>query len=317
MKKELIRNILAIVAIIPMVALWGETGETHYLFPELGALAVGLIVVNKRTWKVGYAQNLILVLSGVIGTLVEMYLGQCGWFLTVPVTFLATGLIMAASRSFMPPALAAALLPVITETGSWAYVASLTALVLFTTILQKTSEATGLRNAQTPAIEPCGSQLSGEVIIKWVILAIIIMPLVALAEVTDRRFVMAPPVIVTLVEFSNSRSGFRHRPWQVLLMLMLGAGCGSSMMILSPGSGLWLSVAFALTLCVFAIFRKYYAPAAAACLLAGLVPDWELTFFPIEMGVGGAYAIVCSSVFYIINCSRSRSTDDAKSGKED
>lgn len=190
MKKELIRNILAIVAIIPMVALWGETGETHYLFPELGALAVGLIVVNKRTWKVGYAQNLILVLSGVIGTLVEMYLGQWGWFLTVPVTFLATGLIMTASRSFMPPALAAALLPVITEMGSWAYVTSLTALVLFTTILQKTSEATGLRNAQTPAIEPCGSQLSGEIIIKWVILAIIIMPLVALAEVTDRRFVI-------------------------------------------------------------------------------------------------------------------------------
>ncbi len=314
--KELIRNILAIVAIIPMAALWGTTGETHYLFPELGALAVGLLVINKRAWKIGYAQNLILVLSGALGTLVEIYLGQWGWALTVPVTFLITGLLMTICRTFMPPALAAALLPVITETGSWVYVASLTALVLFTTILQKISEATGIRNVQTPAIDASGSRLSVCVIAKWVILTVIIMPLVALAIVTDHRFIMAPPVIVTLVEFSNSRSGFRHRPWQVLLMLMLGASCGSSMMILSQGSGFWLSIAFALTLCVFAIFRKYYAPAAAACLLAGLVPNSELTFYPIEIGLGGAYAIVCSSVFYIINCRWIGGRGDKKSGKE-
>ncbi len=315
--KELIRNAVAIVAIVPMMILWGRTGETHYLFPELGALAVGLIVMNKRTWKIGYTQNLILVLSGAVGTLVEMYLGTCGWALTVPVAFLTTGLLMTACRSIMPPALAAALLPVITETCSWTYVASLTVFVLFTTILQKAAEATGIRETKTPATALSEGKLNGDIILKWLILAVIVMPLVVLAEVTGHRFLMAPPIIVTLVEFSNSRSGFRHRPWQVLLMLMLGSCCGSALMILSPVSGWWLSVAFAITLLVFAIFRKYYAPAAAACLLAGLVPDWELITYPIEIGLGGAYAIVCSSVFYIINCRRSHSAEDKEGGKEE
>ena len=51
-RKKQIRTLLALLFILFMVGAAEWTGEKEILFPEMVALTIGLLLVDKRVWNV-------------------------------------------------------------------------------------------------------------------------------------------------------------------------------------------------------------------------------------------------------------------------
>ena len=58
--KMRIKYLVSLVMILIMVGLAEWTGEKEILFPEMTALIIGLLIVDKRVWNLGLLQVFVL-----------------------------------------------------------------------------------------------------------------------------------------------------------------------------------------------------------------------------------------------------------------
>lgn len=300
-KGDLIRQLTAIMVAVLMLVAWQASGDALLLFPELGALCVGLLVMDKNVWHVSKLMCLfVMSLASAIGVAAHLYLGSFGIWLTVPATLLVSGLMLVSLRAQLPPALGAALLPVILRIASWRYVAIVALMVLIVLLVQWILELSRARSFQIPMLKPRAEKNEVVGFRRMGILLLCTIPLCAAAWLSGWTYLVAPSVIVTLLEFSHGASGFRNRPWQVLFMLFYGAGASAAFIVICQSLGFGLFWAGILTLLamvlMFALFRKTYAPALSVALLALLVPAADIWTFPAQVALGSAYAILAASI---------------------
>lgn len=301
---EIYRALAAIGVVALAMAVRTLAGTDAVLFPEVGALAVGLLLVDKNVWRVSKAGAMVVMsLAATIGVAFSILVGGVGIVLSMPCAFILTGLLLSFFNVPMYPALAAALMPQLFGQTSWCYVGVVAATVGVVLAAQFLLERVGARRMVLPGVHQPWADGAAPVR-RVLVLALCALPLIAAAWLSGWVFMAAPPLLVTLVEFAEGGSGFRKRPWQVLFMLFFGAMMGSASVVICSSLGFGHVVAgtgiMAVMVMLFSIFRKSYAPAATTALLALLVEGDAIWTYAVQIAIGGAYAIVVSSLPYLI-----------------
>ncbi len=269
------------------------TGQREIVFPEAGALCVGLWLMPKAVWNVrGRQVPLLLTGAALIGWGLNL-LHPVGFEIRFLLAFCAVVVLLRTVRCNMYPVVSAAMLPVLIGTTSWVYPVSVGVL---STLL-----AVGRRwLPQTERVEyrPYGLR-------HWLRLAAALALIVVVGFAARRvlheawgtrvHYCMVPPLVVTMIEFANRRSGFRKRPWTVWGLIVVGAAVGTAAELwLHRTAGLPMAVGVACSATVMLLlFRRYkpFAPALAITLVPLLLPDGLLPWFPLLAALGAAYFI--------------------------
>lgn len=283
-------GVLTVTVIAVMIAASELFGEREIIFPEIAAIAVGMLLALRRPWQTSRARVLVLItLSAVVGLAVSVLLPLPLWEKMCVAFLLAQVLLIFGGTSFAP-LISAAVLPVMLGTESLVYLiaaVSLTALVLLVSFVL---ERLGLR-APEPyrPVHPPEGRGWGRVMLRCLLGCVCI----ALAVTLRLRYMAAPPMLVAFTEFMNPVSRAKEQPVKAVALIALCAAAGAiSRLALTVALGLPLTVsAIAAGVILLWLLREFgmlLPPAAALTVLAMLIPQSDLIVYPVEILAGVA-----------------------------
>lgn len=297
---KLKRYITALLLIAGMVFSAEWAGEKEIVFPEIAALAVGLWVVDKQVWRVGRWQSVFLM---TVGATVGMCIARYSPFplmADIMLAFVFAAGCLMAFRTTLVPMISACMLPVLLGAESWVYplaVLTMTVLLVFGQIVM---ERFGWRHrvVYTPAERAWRPEVR-----KWSILSIVLSVLIAVPVWSGYTYCILPPLIVTFVEFSNPKAGFRHAPVLVFSLLAVGAVLGSVLLSVLHGQlgvpkGVVAGLICAALFAVSEWRGRLFAPAGAVALIPLIIPKEDLLWFPLQASAGAALFIVVSMALF-------------------
>ena len=281
-------GVLTVCVIALMIAASELLGEREIIFPEIAAIAVGMLLAPHRPWQTSRMRVLVLIsLSAVVGLAVSVLLPLPLWEKMCVAFLLAQVLLIFGGTSFAP-LVSAAVLPVMLGTESMVYLiaaVSLTALIL---LVHFTLERLGLR-APEPyrPVHPPEGRAWARVVLRCALGCLCI----ALAVTLRARYMVAPPMLVAFTEFMNAESTAKRKPVKAVALIALCAAAGAvSRLALTVTLGLPLTVsAVAAAVILLWLLREFgmlLPPAAALTVLAMLIPQSDLIVYPIEILVG-------------------------------
>lgn len=302
-KAKIIRNVVSVMLVALMTLCAELTSCKEYIFPEVGALCIGLWVVNKHVWRVQKWQiPVIFTLAAIVGVCIVRYL-PIALPLQMELGFIIVALMLMAFDASITPAISACMLPVLMGTDTWLYPLVVLVCTAILTIGQYLMEQKHIRRFPDEDLHFSVPPSRVKILLRWIALMIVLAPIMVVADYLDAKFVMVPPLIVTLVEFSNSASGFRQRPlstWMIILFAsMVGAFAEGVMhqMWYIPQT-LCATMAVSVVLLFFDRVGKYFAPAVAIALVPMIIPAGTVLFFPLYIAVGSAYFILMAEACF-------------------
>lgn len=167
-------------------------------------------------------------------------------------------------------------------------------------IIKNLFEAKGIRSRAdyTPSDRPVKSAAG-----IWAAMSVCLLPIAAMAYYSSYIYIIIPPLIVSFVEFVNTKAGFRNRPVLTVLLLtvcsLIGAVC---QLVGHFYLGLPLAVvAPVILIAVFGLFEwlgKFFAPAGAISLIPLLLPREVLPYLPLEVFAGAVLFIAVAMIFF-------------------
>lgn len=307
--QTILRNLLAIALITGMTYTAEHFNEPEIIFPEIGALCLGLWIIPKQIWRIKRWQIPILfTLAALLGVMLVRYI-SLPWSIQLEIGFACVAGLLLTLRSTMTPALSACMLPIVMGSSSWIYPMTVFLLTSILAIGQWVLERVHWREKATGSmVSPTFPQkmilkLRWMGIGRWMGMMIVLAPILLFAQYTHVHLLVVPPLIVTLVEFTNALSGFRDRPFQIWAMIVLCACIGTfSVSVLHETWQCPLWICSLLTTSVILSFfhgiGKYFAPALALALVPQIIPATESPFFPIYVAIGAAYFIGMAKICF-------------------
>ena len=291
-------SVLAMIAL--MVGVAELTGEREIIFPEMAALTIGLWISDKHIWQVGNGQLILLMtLAAVAGVLIVRY-SPLPFIFNIVAAFVIAGLILTTQRSTLYPLVSALILPVLLHTTSWVYPLSVLTMTIIIITVKHIFERNGVRSRfeYTPSDKPIKSAVS-----IWTGMTACILLIAAIGYYSTYIYIIIPPLIVSFVEFVNTKAGFRNRPVLTVLLLSVCSLIGSTFQLVGHFYlGLPLAVvAFSILIAVFGLFEwlgKFFAPAGAISLIPLLLPEEVLPYLPLEVFVGAVFFIAIAMIFF-------------------
>ncbi len=279
---------LTVIITVLMVALSELTGEREILFPEIAAIAVGMLLAPKRAWQTNRIRVLLLItVSAAMGLFISVFLPSPLW-VKMSLAFVLAQWILIASGTGFAPMISAAVLPVLLGTRSGVYLAAaigLTALILLVSYLL---ERFGLRQPEPFSPLP----LPDRTILQRVALKCVLgSSCIFIAVSLNVRFAVAPPMLVAFTEFMNPENKAKDQPTRAVLLIALCALAGAlCRIVITLRFGLPLTVS-ALIACIVMVmllrrFSMYLPPAAALTILAMLIPEESLSLYPVQVFAG-------------------------------
>ena len=287
------RPIATVLFLTAMASAAELLGQHEIVFPEAGALCVGLWLMPKAVWNVqGRQVPLLLTGAALIGWGLNLLL-PVGFEIRFLVAFCMVVLTLRAVRCNMYPVVSAAMLPVLIGTTSWVYPVSVTVLSTVLAVGRK-----WLPQADRVEYHPYGLR-------RWLWLAAALALFVAIGFAARMmqpnpwgerlHYGMVPPLVVTMIEFANRRSGFRKHPWSIWGLIVVAAAVGTAAELglhRMAGLPMALGVACSATVMLLLFMRyKPFAPALAVATVPMLLPDGILIWFPLLAAIGAAYFI--------------------------
>ena len=301
--KTFVRNFFTVVLIAVMTLVADLTGDREIIFPEIGALCIGLWIVDKHVWLVKRWQIPVLFLiSSVIGVLIVKFITLHLVFQLL-IGYILISLVLMFSRTSITPAVSACMLPVLMQVDTWVY--PITVLILTTLLVagQKLLEKIEFRNPAEKDFTFSVGKSYKDKIIRMLELSLMMLPLIFVAVFFDCKLLVVPPLIVTLIEFSNSASGFRLRPKSTWLLIVACATIGALGEIVlhqyfNLPQVIPSAVVSASVLTIFYITKRYFAPAMALSLVPMIIPDNQVLMFPLFVALGAVYFILMPKLFF-------------------
>lgn len=281
------RNVAVALFLTLMVAAADASELREIVFPEAAALCVGLWLMPKAVWNIrGWQIPLYLTTAASIGLALNRWLPACFEIRFAFAFVLVMGLLRLV-RCNMYPTVSAAMLPVLINTTSWLYPVC---VLVISTLL-----AIGrgwLRQEERTEYHPFGG---GQLALLTVAVC---LPLVVThcVPIPTIRFLAAPPLVVTMIEFTNRRSGFRERPWTIWGLIVAAATLGTlTSLLFHHRWGLPMAVGTFVTVpLMLLLFRRFkpFAPALAIAIVPALLPCEALPWFPLLAALGGGWFIL-------------------------
>jgi len=298
--KKIVKYLSALAMMVAMMALAEFTGETEIIFPEMAALTIGLWISNKHIWQVTDVQLVsLMTLAAIVGVLIVRY-SPLPLVINITIAFVVAGVILTSQRSTLYPLVSALILPVLLHTTSWVYPLSVLAMTVILVVVKKIFEAKGIRSKTdyTPSDRPIKSA-----IVVWAAMTCSLLSITAIGYYSTYIYIIIPPLIVSFVEFVNTKAGFRNRPVLTVLLLLVCSLVGSVFQLVGHFYlGLPLAVvATAILIVVFGLFEwlgKFFAPAGAISLIPLLLPEEVLPYLPLEVFVGAVLFIAVAMIFF-------------------
>ncbi len=294
-----VRLLLAVIFIALMTFCAEFIGNKEIIFPEIGALALGLWVSDKKVWSVRKWQiPLLFTLASVAGIMIVRHVPlSLPWQFEIGFLFMV--LVLMTLKTSMTPAISACLLPILMGTDSWVYPLSVVVMTAILAIGQKVMENKGLKEVFDTAKtteEPLGKTL-----LRWLMLMIALVPIMVVTTHYGWKFALTPPLIVTMVEFASSHSGFRDRPvsiWiTIVLCAILGAAAeGVAHQMWGVPQTINAILVSLIVLLSFRLTKKSFAPAVAIALVPMILPAEAVIWFPLYVMGGAGYFIGVSKM---------------------
>ncbi|MEN0056490.1 MAG: hypothetical protein AAGC65_22620 [Mucilaginibacter sp.] len=304
-KRKLIRYILSLIIIGLMVGVSEWLEQPEILFPEISALVLGLWVVDKQIWTISKPMFvLLLTVSAVFGVLLVRY-SPFPALVNVAISFTFTSFCLIISRTTLVPITSAALLPLLLGTDSFIYPLSvfimsvLVVLGQWLLVKKKPQQVIIYRKERGHHEHRPGH---------WIKLLFYLLIIGALPLYTGNPYFIVPPLITMFIEFSTSSAGFRNRPLQVYLLIIISAILGAMFQYylhIKLGVSLLITVLL-LFVCLFFVFEvvgKIFVPACAIALVPMIIPVSRVLSYPLQVAIGaGVFLFV--SMFFFQKCYR-------------
>ena len=281
----------AVVLFLTAMAVVAEiTGQREIIFPEAGALCVGLWLIPKAVWNVRLRQvPLLLTTAALIGLGINLFVPAC-FEIRFALAFCIVALMLRLVSCNMFPVVSAAMLPVLINTTSWVYPVSVLVISLL------------LAGGRLLFPQTDRTEYNPYSWLHWLKLAAALCLILAVETVltfsfklSTLNYAMVPPLVVTMIEFANRKSGFRDRPFTIWCLIVSAAVVGTAAEWgLHRTLGLPMAVGTLLSaVAMLLLFRRFkpYAPALAIAMVPMILPDTALLWFPLLAAVGGAYFI--------------------------
>lgn len=295
-----IRYLFALGMILAMVGIAELTGEKEIIFPEMAALTIGLWIVDKRVWTVKKWQLIFLMTLGALVGIGIVRLSLFPLIVNLLLAFSFTAICLLFTNTTLIPLISACMLPVLLQTESWIYPSAVFVMSVLIAGGQKIMEKYKLRTE----IPPLSLQRQWKKdSIRWLSIGGTLFFLSAFALYTSQPYFIIPPLIVTYVEFVNSKAGFRNRPVQTLLLLVTASTIGTFFQIIGyqhfhlPET----IVVLCIFICLFTLFEwigKFFAPAAALALIPTILPQRNLIWLPLQVTIGATLLIATALLLF-------------------
>ena len=284
-----------------MVGVSELMGEKEIIFPEMAALTIGMWIVDKKVWTVSRLKLVLLMSIGaIVGVCIVRY-SPFPLIVNLCISFAFSAICLQVSRTTLIPHISACMLPILLGTESWVYPIAVTVMSLVVVRGQKWMEKNKYRKeiTYTPVQRDPKKNC-----LKWGTLLATIPLIAAIPIHTGYLYCILPPLIVTYVEFSTSKAGFRGRPLETFLLLAIAAVLGSTSQLIGH---IYLHlpetvVALFLFICLFILFEwwgKFFAPAGAIALVPMIISPQGLIGYPLQVMVGAALLIFIAMVLFL------------------
>jgi hypothetical protein len=299
---------VAILLVVTMFAIAGYADQKEIIFPEISALALGAWVMERSPWQsASFNFWLSPTLAALTGTIIMRSFPYSPFFM-IAGAFAVVVLQMKFLRSDVLPSLSAAILPIITRADSWYYPLSV-CLLTGTIALGRHIFAlhiSGESSTETdnlPDGEKSDDYKSINALVYWSKLLIGILIVSAVALVSDRLFMVAPPLIVAFAELSKPSGLLREKSLKILMLLTFAAFIGVFWLEIICHIlhlPIWIFAFLSLT-SVFLFYhylRLPFPPAAAIALLPAIIPSESLWSYPLHVFLGSAAFISISMLWF-------------------
>ena len=280
LQKKIIDIACFLLTVFLMVLLSIVAGEKEIIFPEVGAIAAGMFLTPHRSWMTnGRRMFLLLLVCGIIGMGIVRFV-PLPLILQMISGYAVALFIQSISGTSFMPMISALVLPILLQTKSLWYLASIVIFTFIIIVLRKILEKSGVK-AEEEFI-PVQKNLPVTLSVFRLIVASV---MICAAIKTGWRFMAAPPLLVAFTEL------IRMHPIRVIILLTLSAASGAYVRlaflrlpdIYTIVSLLISSVIF---LIIFYHTGPMVPPAGAAMVLAYLAPEKALFTYPIQIFIG-------------------------------
>lgn len=312
-KEGISDNIIPILCTLLVVAgmiLFSEVlGEKEIIFPEVTALAIGTFLAPKLSWKTSYRKIFILIsICAISGVLIVLYLPVPLWA-QFAIAFVISQIILLCSKTTFAPMISAIMLPVMLQTKSPVYICA--ALILTATILLVRWMLEKAEIKEKNTYIPEKMDLSKDIplaILRSIIVSV--LSVLAFGLGYDLRFCVAPPLLVFFTEItrrdekagpeqkSEDSNDKKIRKEQQFLRLKKGIPLITLCALTGVLCRYIITILIGLPLTVSAViatlfmiaylfaFRIFLPPAGAMTILAMLIPESMMLFYPVQVFFG-------------------------------
>lgn len=280
-------TLLIVVAMIFASEYWGER---EIIFPETAALAVGAFLAPKLAWRTDYLRLVLcMTLCAIVGECIVAFLPG-GLWIQMAVAYVISQIIYLCSGTTLSPMISAVLLPVLLQTTGWVYPVAVFFLCVFIVLIRAILVRSGSRDGIAYQPAPL---FSIPALQNTVFRCIVVTVLIYIAFVFRLPFCVAPPLLVAFTELVGREHPARERLVSVMELVALCALAGTlsryflSMTLESPLPLYVVAIPAVLVmiLCMY-LMRLYFPPAGAILVLALLIPEQYVLFYPLQILVG-------------------------------
>lgn len=298
--KEKLKYICPVVIIALMVEAAIIFKDQEILFPEIAAIAIGTLVSPQLAWKTSRLRILITIMvAAICGMLIVVYVHLPVAYEMALAYFIGQILLLVSETTFAPM-ISAIVLPVMLQTKSMNYLISAFVFTSLILVVHYVFEKKGLVDVKPVTFSPMWNK---EKITIMLARTLLVFVGIVLAFQYGFKFAVAPPLLVAFTEFTNPQGKVRKKPMQAILLIFvcaLVASYSRYMLTMKLRMSLIIPVCVTSMFVIFMIAttKMYIPPAGAIGILAFLIPDQSVIYFPLHVFVGILIMMLVALVFF-------------------
>lgn len=279
--------ILAVLLVTAMTAAAELSGEREILFPEIAAIAAGALIAPKFAWKTSYIRLFVFISIGAVVGLSIVSFTAHPLSIQMSIAFLIASILYQFSGTTFAPMISSIVLPVMLQTKSIVYPIAAVILTFFILMARKLIEQLKIAEPveYVPELLP-NKQKIFDLVVRWLIGS----GMIFLAVHFGFKFAAAPPLLVAFTEFWKPESAAQKKPVKITLMIVGCAFIGAFSRYIFILLGWYLFIAAGVTILIVCIIMRktklYVPPAAALSILAFLIPQEVVIWYPLQIAIG-------------------------------
>ena len=298
--KEKLKYIIPVVIIALMFEAAIIFHDQEILFPEIAAIAIGALVSPQLSWKTSRIRILITIMvAAICGMLIVAYVHLPVTYEMLLAYFIGQILLLSSETTFAPM-ISAIVLPVMLQTRSINYLISAFVFTSLILVVHYFFEKKGLVEVKPVVFSSMWNKEKITIMLARTLLAFIG---IVLAFRFDFKFAVAPPLLVAFTEFTNPQGKVRKKPMQAILLIFVCALVASYSRYMLA---MQLKMSLIIPVCVTSMFvifmiattKMYIPPAGAIGILAFLIPEGAVIYYPLHVFVGIAMMMLLALVFF-------------------